>query len=224
MEKNKGKLIVIEGLDGSGKATQSKILTKRLIDEGVNAKGVTFPDYNNQSSALVKMYLDGVLGDNPDDVNAYVASSFYAVDRIASYLQFWKNDYQNGSVIVADRYSTSNIIYQMSKLSQQEYDDYIDWVYDYEYKKLMIPRPDLVVYLDVAPEISQKLLSKRYNGQEDKKDLHEKNLNFILGCRKSAFYAADKLNWTVIDCVKDGEIKSIDEISQLIYSEVKKIL
>lgn len=224
MEKNKGKLIVIEGLDGSGKATQSKILTKRLIDEGVNAKGVTFPDYNNQSSALVKMYLDGVLGDNPDDVNAYVASSFYAVDRIASYLQFWKNDYQNGSVIVADRYSTSNIIYQMSKLSQQEYDDYIDWVYDYEYKKLMIPRPDLVIYLDVAPEISQKLLSKRYNGQEDKKDLHEKNLNFILGCRKSAFYAADKLNWTVIDCVKDGEIKSIDEISQLIYSEVKKIL
>lgn len=224
MEKNKGKLIVIEGLDGSGKATQSKILTKRLIDEGVNAKGVTFPDYNNQSSALVKMYLDGVLGDNPDDVNAYVASSFYAVDRIASYLQFWKNDYQNGSVIVADRYSTSNIIYQMSKLSQQEYDDYIDWVYDYEYKKLMIPRPDLVVYLDVAPEISQKLLSKRYNGQEDKKDLHEKNLNFILGCRKSAFYAADKLNWTVIDCVRDGEIKSIDEISQLIYSEVKKIL
>lgn len=224
MEKNKGKLIVIEGLDGSGKATQSKILTKRLIDEGVNAKGVTFPDYNNQSSALVKMYLDGVLGDNPDDVNAYVASSFYAVDRIASYLQFWKNDYQNGSVIVADRYSTSNIIYQMSKLSQQEYDDYIDWVYDYEYKKLMIPRPDLVIYLDVAPEISQKLLSKRYNGQEDKKDLHEKNLNFILGCRKSAFYAADKLNWTVIDCVKDGEIKSIDEISQLIYSEVKKML
>lgn len=224
MENNNGKLIVIEGLDGSGKATQSKLLTSRLVNEGIKARKITFPDYDNPSSALVKMYLDGVLGDNPSDVNAYAASSFYAVDRAASFLQFWKKPYEAGETIIADRYATSNIIYQMSKIDSDDFDNFISWTQDYEYNKLGIPSPDIVIYLDVAPEISQQLLSKRYNGDENKKDLHEKNFNFILNCRKCAFYAANALDWKVISCVDKGVMRSVEEISELIYREVKNIL
>ena len=180
------KFIVIEGLDGSGKATQSKILAEKLMAQGKNIKKLEFPDYSNPSSALVKMYLGGEFGDKPSDVNPYAASAFYAVDRVASYLKFWKEDYQGDTVILSDRYATSNIIYQMSKLEKSQWDEFIEWQEDFEYNKLSIPKPDLVIYLDVEPEVSQKLMLKRYGGDNDKKDLHEKNLAFLLECRKSA--------------------------------------
>lgn len=221
---NKSKIIVIEGLDGSGKATQTKILADKLIQNGLIVKKLEFPDYSNPSSSLVKMYLDGRFGDNPEDVNAYAASAFYAVDRVASFLQFWKADYENGSVILSDRYATSNIIYQMSKLDESLWESFIEWQTDFEYNKLGIPQPDLVIYLDVEPEISQKLMEKRYNGDSSKKDLHEKNLKFLLDCRKSAVYAAKKCGWIVINCCKNGEIKSIDEIAKEIDEATKNIL
>ncbi|MCH5301035.1 MAG: dTMP kinase [Ruminococcus sp.] len=207
-----GNLIVIEGLDGSGKATQTKKINSYLTENNKPVLQVTFPDYDSPASSLVKMYLGGELGDNPNDVNAYAASSFYAVDRVASYLQNWKKDYENGTTILCDRYATSNIIYQMSKFPMEKWDNFIDWQYDFEYNKLGLPVPNKVIYLDVEPEVSQMLMLKRYNGDESKKDIHEKNLNFLLTCRKSALYAAKKLNWTVISCTKNGEMRSVEEI------------
>ncbi len=209
-----GKFIVIEGLDGSGKATQTEILRKAFTSKGKKVKKLTFPDYDNPSSALVKMYLDREFGENPDDVNAYAAAAFYTVDRIASYLKFWKEDYENGTVILADRYATSNIIYQMSKLPQNQWDSYIDFQENFEYDKIKVPKPDMVIYLDVEPDVSQKLLSGRYSGDESKKDLHEKNVNFLLQCRKSALYAVQKLGWKKISCTENGEMRSVEDISR----------
>lgn len=216
-----GKFIVIEGLDGSGKATQTEILRKYLESKGEKVKKLTFPDYDNDSSALVKMYLGGEFGSSPDDVNAYAASAFYTVDRIASYLKFWKDDYKDGKYILADRYSTSNIIYQMSKLPENEWDGFIEFQEDFEYNKINVPKPDLVIYLDVEPDVSQKLLSGRYSGDESKKDLHEKNLDFLNECRKSALYAADKLGWKKISCTDGGSMRSLEDISKDILKAIK---
>ncbi len=216
-----GKFIVIEGLDGSGKATQTEILKKAFEAEGEKVLKLSFPDYNNPSSALVKMYLGGEFGDNPADVNAYAASVFYTVDRIAAYLKFWKKDYENGTVILADRYATSNIIYQMSKLPENEWDNFIAFQEDFEYKKVNVPKPDKVIYLDVEPDVSQKLLSKRYSGDESKKDLHEKNLKFLLDCRNSAMYAVKKLGWIKICCTENGEMRSVEDIAEDIKTAVE---
>lgn len=218
------KIIVIEGLDGSGKATQTKILEEKLKAHTEKVKRLEFPDYSNPSSSLVKMYLGGDFGSNPEDVNAYAASAFYAVDRVASYLQFWKEDYKNGALILSDRYATSNIIYQMSKLPQDKWDGFIDWVSDFEYDRLGIPKADRVVYLDVEPEISQRLMLKRYNGDNTKKDIHEKNFRFLLECRKCALYAAEKCGWTVINCCENGDIKTIERIAEEIETAVSDII
>lgn len=215
-----GRFIVIEGLDGSGKATQTERLRQHLEQSGEAVRKLTFPDYDSPSSVLVKMYLGCELGDKPSDVNAYSASAFYSVDRVASYLKCWKEDYEKGVTILADRYSTSNIIYQMSKLPKDEWDTFIDFQEDFEYEKLCVPKPDMVIYLDVEPDVSQKLLLNRYKGDESKKDLHEKNLDFLLNCRKSALYAAEKLNWKLISCTDNGEMKTIEEISK----DILKIL
>lgn len=209
---NKGKLIVIEGLDGSGKGTQTALLTAALTEKGINVKQVSFPDYNNPSSSLVKMYLNGELGSKPDDVNAYAASSFYAVDRYASYKQFWQADYEAGTVILADRYATSNAIYQLSKLAENERTDYLNWLEFYEYSQLQLPKPDAVIYLDVPIEISQKLLDKRYSGDTTKKDLHESNLEFLKQCRKSALYSAQVQGWQIVSCAENGDLRSIEDI------------
>ena len=218
------KLIVIEGLDGSGKGTQSALVTKALQDRGYKVRKLTFPDYDSPTSSLVKMYLNGELGDTPDDVNAYAASSFYAVDRVASFIKYWKKDYEECDYIVADRYVTSNIIYQMSKVDDSERDEYIEWCEDYEYNRLCVPRPDIVIYLDMPPSVSQKLMSGRYNGDESKKDIHEKNMNFLLNCRKSALYALEKLSWVHISCA-DGETpKSIETITQQILDTIDEKL
>ncbi len=210
----KSKLIVIEGLDGSGKATQTKLLAEKLAESGLKVRRLEFPDYDSPGSALVKMYLGGEFGDKPSDVNAYAASAFYAVDRVAGYLKDWKRDCQNGTVFLCDRYCTSNIIYQMAKVEQSERDAFIEWQADFEYDKLGLPRPDAVIYLDVDPDVSQRLMEKRYGGDNSKKDLHESNLAFLLSCRDSALYAAEKCGWTVIDCCRDGEIRTIEEIAQ----------
>lgn len=222
-----GKLIVIEGLDGSGKATQTKLVYEALRSRGSPVEKLTFPDYENPSSALVKLYLDGTLGNSPEDVNAYAASAFYAVDRVASYLQFWKETYTKGGILLCDRYATSNIIYQMSKLEHPRWDAFMHWLEDFEYNKLEIPKPDLVIYLDVPLHISQQLLLKRYEGNEGKKDLHEKNLAFLNNCRTSALYAAEKLGWSIIRCEAGDSIRPADhifkEVFDLIQTEIGTI-
>ncbi len=219
-----GKIIVIEGLDGSGKATQTKLLYEKLLAAGKQVRRLEYPDYENQSSSLVKMYLGGDFGNKPEDVNAYAASAFYAVDRVASYLQFWKRDYPTDTIFLCDRYATSNIIYQMAKVPETERDAFIAWQQDFEYDKLGLPRPDAVLYLDVEPKVSQKLMEKRYGGDNSKKDLHESNLKFLLSCRESALYAAEKCGWKKINCCADGRIKPIEQIEKEIENALKGVL
>ena len=165
----KGTLIVLEGLDGSGKATQAKLLAQHLKEAGKNVQEITFPDYASDSSALVKMYLAGQFGDKPDDVNAYAASSFYAVDRYASYKTSWGSFYEAGGVIIADRYTTSNAVHQCSKLPPEQWESFLQWLFDYEFRLLGLPAPDEVIYLQVDPAVSQKLMTGRYHGDESKK-------------------------------------------------------
>ncbi len=220
----KAPLIVIEGLDGSGKATQTALLTQYIKEKNISVRQISFPDYNNPSSSLVKMYLGGELGDNPNDINPYAAASFYAVDRYASYQQFWKKDMQSGTVIVADRYATSNAIYQLAKLEKQDYDKFLLWIEDYEYRLLQLPKPDLVIYLDMPVEVSQKLLEKRYDGDESKKDLHESHDEFLKQCRQSALYSAKKYHWQIIDCVENDMPRTIEAIHQDIVNYVENLL
>ena len=156
----KGTLIVLEGLDGSGKATQAKLLAQHLKEAGKNVQEITFPDYASDSSALVKMYLAGQFGDKPDDVNAYAASSFYAVDRYASYKTSWGSFYEAGGVIIADRYTTSNAVHQCSKLPPEQWESFLQWLFDYEFRLLGLPAPDEVIYLQVDPAVSQKLMTQ----------------------------------------------------------------
>ena len=199
-----GKIVVIEGLDGSGKSTQFEIVDKLLKEKNIPHKSISFPDYDNPSSALVKMYLSGEFSKNADDINAYAASSFYAVDRYASYKLYWEKSYNKGDLILASRYVTSNAIYQMVKCDKSEWDSYLDWLFDYEYDKLGLPRPDSVIFLDMPIDVSQELLSKRYDGNEDKKDIHEVDTEFLNRCREAALYAAQKCNWNIINC-SDGK-------------------
>lgn len=222
MADKKCRLIVIDGLDGSGKATQSKLLAQKLSDMGYKARTVSFPDYDSDSSALVRMYLGGRLGSSPDDVNAYAASSFYAVDRVASYINKWGRDYAEYDYIIADRYTTSNIIHQMAKLREDERGDYIEWLFDYEYNRLGIPAPDLVIFLDVDPAISQKLIFGRYKGDESKKDIHEKDFAYLLRCRGSAMYAIENLGWIAVDCTAGGEMRTREDISESLLDLIKE--
>lgn len=207
-----GKLIVIEGLDGSGKATQAKLLCESLTEKGMKVRKVSFPDYASDSSALVKMYLNGEFGTDPNDVNAYAASSFYAVDRYASYMKDWGKFYQDGGIIVADRYTTSNAIHQCSKLPEDQWDEYLEWMFHFEYVRLGIPKPDVVIYLNVDTKVSQKLMTERYAGDESKKDIHEGNLKYLERSRAAAEYCSRVLGWWEVMCCTEGGMKSIEEI------------
>jgi len=215
-------LIVIEGLDGSGKATQTQLLARRLKEKGEGVREVSFPDYDSPSSSLVRMYLNGEFGSHPDDVNAYAASSFYAVDRYASFKKEWEGDYEKG-IVVADRYTTSNAIHQCGKLPQSAWDEYLSWLFDFEYRLLGIPAPDLVLYLQADPDVSQRLLKKRYEG-EDKRDIHEKDIAYLAKCQKAAAYCAAKLGWRTIECAKDGAMRTIESIREEIWGVVAGLL
>ena len=220
----KGKLFVLEGLDGSGKSTQFELLDRYLSDKNVVHKSISFPNYDNPSSALVKMYLNGDFSKNASDINAYAASSFYAVDRYASYKLFWENNYKNSSFILAARYVTSNSIYQMVKLPKEEWNDYLNWLEEYEYTRLGLPKPDTVVFLDMPIEISQRLLHNRYDGDENKKDIHEINVDFLKKCREAALFTAEKHKWIVIPCSDGKNAYSIDYISDQLIVQLNKLL
>lgn len=219
----KSKLIVIDGLDGSGKTTQFDIISK-LLEEKHNVKAISFPEYDKPSSALVKMYLNGEIAKNAAEVNAYAASSFYAVDRYASYKIYWEENYKNGDVILASRYVSSNAIHQMGKLPENEWDDYLKWLEDYEYDKLGLPRPDCVIFLDMPVEISQRLMTSRYNGDESKKDIHEANVEYLKGCRRTALYAAGKCGWHIVECSGGDEPLSVKAITDKIMYIINKII
>ena len=219
-----GKLIVIEGLDGCGKSTQLELLPQNLLKNGIESKSVSFPDYDSNSSALVKMYLGGEFGKKPSDVNAYAASLFYEVDRFASYKTNWGDYYNQNGVIVSGRYTTSNAVHQTSKMDESEWQGFLDWLYDLEYNKVGIPKPDKVIFLDMPIEVSQKLLSGRYNGDEGKKDIHESDTAYLDKCRKAAMFTAKYSGWTIIPCAKDGEPRTIEDIAKDILEETLKVI
>lgn len=219
-----GMLIVVEGLDGSGKATQAKRLADALRAEGRDVMQITFPRYENDSSALVKQYLAGEFGQRPEDVNPYAASTFYTVDRYASFRTLWGTFYADGGVVVADRYTTSNAVHQCSKLPRENWDEFLGWLFDFEYGKVAIPAPDLVLYLDVDVAVSQSLLAHRYHGDEAKKDIHENSPGYLEHSREAALYCARKNGWEVISCCREGEMRPIDDIHGEIYTRVNAFL
>lgn len=223
-----GKLLIFEGLDGSGKATQTALCAKALAQRGVDLRQITFPNYQSDASALVKMYLNGQFGARPDDVNAYAASSFYAVDRYASYKTDWGEYYREGGVVLSDRYTTSNAIHQCSKLPPMHWDSFLEWLFDFEYKKIGIPKPDAVLYLAVDPEVSQRLLSERYHGDESKKDIQERDTEYLARSRAAAEYCARTQGWRRIECttVKDGVkvMRTPQEIHAEVLAQISDIL
>ena len=219
-----GKLIVIEGTDGSGKSTQFRLMSEYFSDKGVAFKHIVFPRYAEESSALIRMYLGGQFGSNPSDVNAYAASSFYAVDRYASYKMDWGQWYEDGGLILSDRYTTSNAVHQASKESAENREAFLHWLYDFEYDKLGLPQPDLVLYLDVPTDFTEKLMRHREQDTGTKADIHEKDMQYLATCRDTGRAAAQYYGWTVIQCVKDGQMRSIEDIHQEIIQHIEKCL
>ncbi len=217
----KGKLIAIEGLDGSGKATQSDLLYQALKAKTPKVKKISFPDYGSDSSAPVRMYLNGELGCQPDEVNAYAASSFYAIDRYVSYKKDWGKFLESGGTVIADRYTTSNAIHQCSKLPEEQWDGFLEWLFNYEYNLLGLPEPSLTIYLRVDPEISQGLLINQYEGDEGKRDIHERDEEYLNRSQTSAEYCAEKFGWKIIECCCDGKMKNIEEIHELILKTIE---
>lgn len=215
-----GKLIVIDGLDGCGKSTQTEAVFKKLKSKNDKVMLTSYPDYESDSSALVRMYLNGKLSKDPEDINAYAASSFYAVDRYASFKMHWEKEYHDGYTIIASRYTTSNAIHQMGKLLKNEWDQFLDWLYDYEYNKLGLPKPDKVIFLDMDRDVADNLIKKRYNGDESKKDIHEQNIKYLEKCRESALYTAKKDGWTVINCSDEKNPYPVEDITKSILSEI----
>ena len=223
-EGTRGRLLVIDGLDGSGKATQARLLAQHLTAQGRQVRQISFPNYASDSSALVRMYLAGQFGDKPDDVNAYAASSFFAVDRYASYKTDWGAFYQEGGIVIADRYTTSNGAHQCSKLPPEAWDAYLDWLFTYEYKLLGLPAPDAVIYLRVDPAVSQQLMTSRYHGDESKKDIQERDLEYLERSRRAAEYCAQKLGWQTVECTRAGAMRTVEDIGREVLALAQAVL
>ena len=215
-----GKLIVIEGTDGSGKSTQFRLLTEAVEQAGYEFRKLVFPQYKEESSALIRMYLGGQFGDKPSDVNAYAASAFYAVDRYASYKKVWGQWYEEGGLVLSDRYTTSNAVHQASKEPEAGRAEFLRWLYEFEYDKLGLPRPDLTIYLDVPTEYTEQLMRAREAATGTSADIHEQDLGYLATCRQMGRTAAEYYGWTVIHCVRDGKMRSIEEIHEEILGRV----
>ena len=219
-----GKLIVIEGTDGSGKSTQFRQLTQAVEEMGVEFRKLVFPQYQEESSALIRMYLAGQFGDKPGDVDAYAASAFYAVDRYASYRKVWGKWYEEGGLVLSDRYTTSNAVHQASKEPPERRGEFLKWLYEFEYDKLGLPRPDLTIYLDVPTEYTERLMRSREAATGTTADIHEQDLGYLATCREMGRAAAEFYGWTVIDCVRDGAMRSIEDIHEEIRAHVVRCL
>lgn len=219
-----GKLIVIEGTDGSGKSTQFRRLTEHLKQDAREFQTLVFPQYSEPSSALIRMYLGGEFGSKPSDVNAYAASAFYAVDRYASFKKGWGEWYDNGGLIVSDRYTTSNAVHQASKETGAQQQEFLKWLYEFEYDKLGLPRPDLTIYLDVPTDFTEKMLRGREQATNTHADIHEQDMAYLATCRETGRKAANYYGWNIIECVRDGKMRSIEDIHSEIYELVMKCL
>ncbi len=215
--------IAIDGLDGSGKNTQSNMLADKLKISGHSVRTLSFPMYESDSSALVRMYLNGKLGSRPSDTNAFAASTFFACDRYASYKSDWKRDYDKiDKIIIANRYSSANAVHQLSKLPKEEWKNFLDWLWDFEFIKLGLPVPDLVIYLELLPEQSMSLVDARSEMSGQKKDIHELDADFMRKSYEAALYASEKLGWTKIKCYNENGIRSRDEIFSDILNVIEK--
>lgn len=219
-----GKLIVLEGLDGSGKSTQLELLLAGLQKRGIECKSFSFPDYASDASAPLRMYLSGAFGKKPGDVNPYAAAAFFSIDRYASYKQHWETYYRAGGNVIVGRYTTSNAIHQTSKLPPEQWEAYLAWLYDFEYGKMGIPQPDLVLFLDMPVAVSQKLLSGRYQGDEEKKDIHERDVAYLENCRKAAVYTAAYSGWETIRCGEGDAPRPVEDIAAELLQRVEKAL
>ena len=214
------KLIIIEGLDGSGKTLQLDLLKK----DYPGCRFITFPNYGSPSGQIVTNYLEGKYKEENDTVSAYTASCFYAVDRYTSYKTDWEKDYSAETPIFSARYVSSNAIYQMTKLPRDQWNEYLDWLFDTEYGKFAIPKPTGTIFLDMPVEVSRKLLLKRYNGDEKKLDIHESNLDFMSKCREAAMYVAEKEKWRIIKCSEKGDPLPVEVIHENIKKEIEDLL
>ena len=219
-----GKLIVFEGTDGSGKATQSNLLLERLRREGVDCRPLTFPRYGEPSCAPIELYLSGKLGSKPGDVNAYAASAFFAVDRYCSYKQDWGAYYERGGVLIADRYTTSNAVHQASKLPKAERKAYLDWLFGFEFGLLGLPEPTAVFYLDVPTELAERMMRRREAQTSTAADIHERDDAYLRACREAGEQLVADYGWRYVDCSRDGEMRSIEDIHEEICRSVKAIL
>ena len=214
-----GKLIVLEGSDGSGKATQTSRLFERLQNLGIRTMRVSFPNYESESSALIKMYLRGDFGATAEAVNPYAASTFYAIDRFASF-QTWKNFYSGDGIVLADRYTGSNMAHQSAKIKRKaEREKFLNWVDDFEFKKLQLPRPDLTFFLDMPPEIAEMLRRKR--GRED---IHEADAIYMKKSYAAYKEIAKKFDWKIINCAEGNFTKSAVDIHDEIFRVVEAML
>ena len=219
-----GKLIVIEGTDGSGKSTQFALLTSRLEQEQIAFQKLVFPRYSEPSSALIRMYLGGQFGTSPSSVNAYAASTFYAVDRYASYKMDWGQWYESGGLVVSDRYTTSNAVHQASKEPEERREEFLAWLYDLEYGKLGLPKPDLILYLDVPTDFTETMMRRREQDTHTHADIHEQDLSYLAACRQCGRTAAEFYGWKVIQCVREGKMRTIEDIHEEIYRLVRQCL
>lgn len=220
-----GKLIIIEAGDGSGKATQTRALYNNLVKDGYRVQKIEFPDYADNSSMLVRMYLNGEFGGHADDVNAYAASSFFAVDRYASYRRKWKKNYDAGDIILADRYTTSNMVHQAVKITAKaEREKFLDWLWDFEFNKMGLPVPDKVIFLDMNPAVADKLITARANKTGVKKDIHEQDNDYLHRCYRAYTELAAKYGWAKVKCSEGESPLSIEAISRAVYDEVQSIL
>ena len=219
-----GKLIVIEGTDGSGKSTQFRLLSEHLTKDAVDFKHLVFPRYSEESSALLRIYLAGQFGTKPSDVTAYAASVFFAVDRYASYKIDWGQWYASGGVVLSDRYTTSNAVHQASKEPKEKQQAFLQWLYDFEYNHLGLPQPDLTIYLDVPTNFTEQLLRHREQETNTHADIHEQDMAYLAACREVGRAAAAYYGWTVVECVRDGAMRSIEDIHREIYDLVTRCL
>ena len=220
----KGKLIVFEGTDGSGKATQSLMLDRSLDGRGLSCRKIDFPRYGNPFAEPASLYLHGALGKKPGDVNAYAASTLFAVDRFASYRQDWGVFFEAGGIVIADRYTTSNAVHQASKLPAGERREYVEWLFDLEYRRLGLPVPDLVLYLDMPTEVSNQMRRLREEKTGSQADIHEQDDMYQRRCREAAMEIVLEYGWTVIHCASGNRPRTPESIHQQVSALAEKIL
>ena len=219
-----GTLIVFEGTDGSGKATQTAMLCAALEKKGIPFKKLEFPRYTEESSALIRLYLNGAFGSKPEDVNCYAASMFYAADRYASFKQDWGKFYEEGGLVIADRYNTSNAVHQTSKLPLEERGEFLDWLFHFEYTMLGLPAPDRVMYLDLPTEVTEQLMRRREADTNSHADIHEQDSDYLRRCRENAAFVVERCGWERVDCAKDGVLRSVEDIHSEIVERLSDLL